>query len=254
MNNISLVDLLKLALKYIYILITVALVAAIVAYSYCNFVAEPRYSSTGSIVVTNGAIISDISAQTTSDTTSKKVSGSDISASLLLSNTIIDILNTNDIYKQLASELGNKYSYANLMNRATVKQRNEDTLFIDVSFSADAPEEAQTLVNNFLEIVPDYIAKFIPGSTASVTTTADRAVKIYPQTSRTVFVAAMAGAVLSYAILFIISLFSTTIKSEDEIKNNYDLTVLGNIPDFSSAAANKNKYYGYSRKESTNVK
>ena len=150
MNNISLVDLLKLALKYIYILITVALVAAIVAYSYCNFVAEPRYSSTGSIVVTNGAIISDISAQTASDTTSKKVSGSDISASLLLSNTIIDILNTNDIYKQLASELGNKYSYANLMNRATVNQRNEDTLFIDVSFSADAPEEAQTLVNNFL--------------------------------------------------------------------------------------------------------
>ena len=57
MNNISLVDLLKLALRYIYILVAVALVAAIVAFSYCSFIAKPRYSSTGSIVVTNGAII-----------------------------------------------------------------------------------------------------------------------------------------------------------------------------------------------------
>lgn len=254
-NNISLVDLLKLALRYIYILITVALVAAIVAFSYCNFVAEPRYSSTGSIVVTNGAIINNASAQTSSSATSNKVTGSDISASLLLSNTIIDILNTNDIYKQLASELGDKYSYTDLMSRATVKRRSEDTLFIDASFTADTPEEAQALVNKFLELVPDYISKFVPNSTASVTTTADRAVKIYPQTSKTVFIAAIAGAVLSYAVIYLISVFNTTINNEDDIRNNYDLTVLGNIPDFSSAAAAKKyKYYGYSRKEPTNGK
>ena len=105
-NNISLIGLLKLALRYIYILIAVALVAAIVAFSYCNFIAVPRYSSTGSIVVTNGAIINNSSSQSTSN----KVSTSDIAASLQLSNTIIDILNTNDIYKELASDLGNKYT------------------------------------------------------------------------------------------------------------------------------------------------
>lgn len=254
-NNISLVDLLKLALKYIYILIAVALTAAILAFSYCNFVAEPRYSSTGSIVVTNGAIINDTALQASGSTTANKVSGSDIAASLQLSNTIIDILNTNDIYKQLASELGDKYSYTDLMSRATVKRRSEDTLFIDASFTADTPEEAQTLVNNFLELVPDYILKFIPNSTAAVTTTADRAVKIYPQTSKTVFVAAIAGAVLSYAVIYLISMFNTTIKSEEDLKASCNLTVLGNIPDFSSASsAKKYKYYEYSRKEPTNGK
>ena len=253
MNNISLVDLLKLALRYIYILVAVALVAAIVAFSYCSFIAKPRYSSTGSIVVTNGAIINVDYLQSSTTSSTKKVTGSDISASLLLSNTIIDILNTNDIYKQLASELGDKYSYSNLKSRAAVKHRNEDTLFIDVSFTADTPEEAQTLVNNFLELVPDYILKFIPHSTASVTTTADKAVKIYPQTSKTVFIAAIAGVLLSYATIYVISLFNTTIKSEDDIKANYDLTVLGNIPDFSSAAT-ANKYYGYSRREPKNAK
>lgn len=246
-NNISLVGLLKLALRYIYLLIAVALIAAVLAFSYCHFLAVPRYSSTGSIVVTNGAIINDTDVQNSTSTTAKKVSSSDIAASLQLSNTIIDILNTNDIYKQLASDLGDKYTYTDLMSRSTVKRRNEDTLFIDASFTANTPEEAQTLVNSFLKLVPDYILKFIPNSTAAVTTTADRAVKIYPQTSKTVFIAAVAGVLLSYAVIYIISVFNTTIKNEDDIKSNYDLTVLGNIPDFSSASDKKYKYFSYSK-------
>lgn len=246
-NNISLVGLLKLALRYIYVLIAVSLIAAVLAFSYCHFLAVPRYSSTGSIVVTNGAIINDSAAQTSSTTSAKKVSSSDIAASLQLSNTIIDILNTNDIYKQLADDLGGKYTYTDLMNRATVKRRSEDTLFIDASFTAATPEEAQTLVNGFLKLVPDYILKFIPNSTAAVTTTADMAYKVYPQTSKTTFIAAVAGALLSFAVIYLISLFNTTINNEEDVKNNYDLLVLGNIPDFSSARSDKKNKYFYTK-------
>lgn len=255
MNNISLVGIFKLALRYIYIIIAAALVAAVLAFSYCHFLVVPKYSSTGSIVVTNGAIITDSASQTTSTSTAKKVNSSDIAASLQLSNTIIDILNTNDIYKQLASDLDNKYTYTDLMSCSNVKRRNEDTLFIDATFTAGTPEEAQTMVNAFLKLVPDYILTFIPNSTAAVTTTADRAAKVAPQTTKTVFVAALAGALLSFAAVYLISLFNTTIKDEEDIKSNYDLTVLGNIPDFTSAASEKkNKYYSYSRGGSVNGK
>ena len=247
-NNISLVGVLKLALRYIHILIAVALVSSVLAFSYCHFIASPRYSSTGSIVVTNGAIINATEVQTSATTTAKKVSSSDISASLQLSNTIIDILNTNDIYKQLASDLGDKYTYSDLMSRATVKRRNEDTLFIDANFTAATPEEAQTLVNNFLKLVPDYILKFIPNSTAAVTNTADKAVMIYPQTSKTTFIAAVSGALLCFAVIYLLHIFNTTIKNEDDVKTNYNLTVLGSIPDFSSANLDKkHKYYSYSK-------
>lgn len=247
-NNISLVGLLKLALRYIYILIAVSLIAAVLAFSYCNFIAQPMYSSTGSIVVTNGAIISDSAALTSSTTSTKKVNSSDITASLQLSNTIIDILNTNDIYKELADDLGGKYTYTDLKGRANVKRRNEDTLFIDASFVASTPEEAQTLVNGFLKLVPDYILKFIPNSTAAVTTTADGAVKVSPKTTKTTAVAAIVAFILAFAVIYLVSMFNTTIDSEDDVKNNFDLTVLGNIPDFSSARSDKkSKYYSYSR-------
>ena len=114
--------------------------------------AVPKYSATGSVLVTNGAIITD---NNTVSSNSKTVSNTDIAASLQLANTITDILKTNDIYKELADNTGNKYLYTELKNNVVIKRRTTDTLFIDISFTASTPEEAKTLTNKFLELAPD---------------------------------------------------------------------------------------------------
>lgn len=244
MNNISLLTLAKIALKYIYVLIASALICGIIAFSYCQFVAVPKYSATGSVIATNGAITTD-GANTA---TGSKVSSTDISASLLLANTITDILQTNDIYKELADSTGNKYQYSQLKSNISIKRRSEDTLFIDIAFTASTPEEAKTLTNKFLELVPDYVLKFIPNSTAAVTTNAENAVRTYPRTSLTTIGAALLGGIISFAIVFIISFTNTTIKNENDIKDNYKLMIIGNVPDFSGAASKGYGKYGYSRK------
>lgn len=246
MNNISLLSLAKLAWKYVYVLIAAAVLCAALAFSYCSFIAVPQYSATGSVLVTNGAIIN---SEQEGDTSSKKtVSTTDISASLYLANTIAEILQTNDIYRELAADTGNEYTYTELKSRVTVNRRSEETMFIDISFVASTPEEAKSLTNSFLELAPDYISEFIPNSTSSVTTKADQAVLKYPRTGITVFVAAVVGALLSYAAIYIISLLNTTIKDEDDIKNNYTLTVIGNIPDFANAASSGYYKYGYGKR------
>lgn len=246
-NNLSLIHLLKLALRYIYVLIIAGLICAVIAFSYCQFIAVPKYSATGSVLVTNGAIIADSNSKS-EETASKSVSNTDISASLQLANTIIDILKTNDIYKELADDTGGKYTYEELLGNASVKRRNTDTLFIDITFTASTPEEAKSLVNNFLELAPDYILKYIPNSNSAVTTTAEKAQKTYPRTVSTTAIATVVGAVLCFAVVYIISLFSTTIKNEDDIKNNYDIMLIGNIPDFSNAKSKNYYKYGYSKK------
>ena len=160
----------------------------------------------------------------------------------------ICILKTNDIYKELAVNTGGKYTYEQLLGNASVKRRNTDTLFIDITFTASSPEEAKNLVNNFLELVPEYILKYIPNSNSAVTTTAEKAHKTYPRTVSTTAVATIVGAILSFAVVYIVSLFSTTIKNEDDIKNNYDIMLIGNIPDFSNAKSKNYYKYGYSKK------
>ena len=242
-NNISLISLVKIAIRHFYILVISALVCGIAAFSYCQFVAVPVYSATGSVLVTNGAIIKD------NNTGSSKVSNTDIVASLQLANTITDILKTNDIYKELADNTGNKYTYSELKSKISVKRRSTDTLFIDIAFTGSTPEEAKSLTNKFLELTPDYILKFIPNSTAAVTTNAESASRIYPRTSIVTLAAAFIGALISFAIVYLISLANTTIKTESDITDNYKIMLIGNIPDFSNAKSKGYYKYGYSRKD-----
>ncbi len=253
MNNISLISLLKLALKHIYVLILAGVVFAAVAFSYCKFVAVPKYSATGSVLVTNGSIISNnTQSSATSSTSSKNVSYTDINASLQLADTINDILNTNDIYKELSNEDSNRYTYSNLKSRSSVKRRSTDSLFIDVTFVASTPEEALRLTNKFLNLTPDYVKNYIPSANTAIATQPDRAGKTYPRTSFYTLAAGLCGVIIAYAIVYIISLTNNSIKDEDDIVNHYDIPVLGNVPDFANAKSKEYSAYkkgGYGNAE-----
>ena len=203
-------------------------------FSYCHFLVTPVYSATASIIVTNGAII-----DTEND---NKVSNSDIIASKNFSETACDILKTKDIYKELASKINNKYDYDNLHSRASISQRNEDTLFIDISFKSTSEKEATMLVNEFIELVPKHIVEVFPGALVK-TFEADSAKKVSPQTINSTIYAAIAGAVLSYLIILAVYSLNTVIKDESDLKERFNVEVIGNIPDF--AAAKSGKYYKY---------
>ncbi len=243
MNNISLISLLKLALKHIYVLILAGVVFAAVVFSYCKFVAVPKYSATGSILVTNGSMINNTQSPDTSSTSSKNVSYTDINASLQLADTINDILNTNDIYKELSLEDGNRYTYSNLKNRSSVRRRSSESLFIDVTFTASTPEEALHLANKFLNLTPEYVKEYIPSANAAVATQPDRAGKTYPKTSLYTLLAGFCGVVLAYVIIYIISLANNSIRDEDDIVSHYDIAVLGNVPDFANAKSKEYSAY-----------
>lgn len=228
-KTINIMDLVMLAWRHIWIIILAAVVFAAAAFSYCKFLLTPSYSATASILVTNGAVT------TSYDETTDKVSGSDISASLYLSYTVVDILNTPDIYKKVADQLGKEYSYQGLMSASSVARRSEDTLFIDVTFSSTDPKEAMRIANKFVEISCDYIPGFIPSARANVASTAIKASMTYPRTLMTTGVAGVVGAVAAYVVLFIIESMNRAIKGEEDFTNSFDVPLLGAVPDFENA-------------------
>ena len=139
---------------------------------YSNFIETPTYSATASLLVTNGAVT------TSYDETTDKVSGSDIGASLILSQTVVEILNTPDLYKEVANQLGSGYDYISLKNNTTVARRSEDSLFVDITYTSTDPKEAMRIANKTTEIACEYIPKkFIESSKADVASTAIKAVK-----------------------------------------------------------------------------
>ena len=228
-KTINIMDLFMLAWRRIWIIILAMVVVASATFGYCKLFVTPSYSSTASILVTNGAVI------TSYEETTDKISGSDITASIYLADTIVDILNTPDIYKKVADELGGDYTYQSLMNRSNVVRRGESTLFIDVTFSSTDPKEAMRVANKFVEIACHYVLEFFPSSRANVASTAIKSVMTYPRTLVTTGAAGIIGAVVAYIVLFILESMNRSIKGEEDFTAMFDVPLLGAVPDFENA-------------------
>lgn len=239
-RNFTLFSLINIAIKHIIVLILAALVAATAAFSYCKYIATPSFSATGYIVVTNGSIIS------TDDIKNNEIiSSADISSSSSLLNVVVDLLNTNGMYKKLSAELDGKYSFQNLMGRSTIERKENSYIQIKVSFTASTQKEAVYLVNSYLEVAPEYIDSYIKSATTSIIES-DNAHKTYPQTMTSTMLSAVAGAVLTYCIILIIYSANVIIQDEEDFKQRFDVPIIGCVPDFTQARSNKyyyNRYY-----------
>lgn len=244
MKNFTFLFLVRLAIKYLYILIISAALFAGVTFSYFSFTMTPVYSATGSVLVTNGAIIDTSKLHSDSIFDDSQINYTDISASIGMSDTIVDILKTNGIYKQLAEKLNNKYSYQDLESITTISRKNNNSLFIYVSVATTSSEESVKIVNEFLELVPDYINSYIPGS-ASTTALSTSATASAPNIIIYSFVAAVAGAFLSYIIILLVYSTNTVIKSKNDFLERFDIPVIGTIPDFEKSKSDK-AYHSYS--------
>jgi len=253
----------RIALKHWIILVLAAIIAGGSAFTYFNYMVEPKFSAMGSIIVTNGAVLTLEEVDPINKT--DKLENADITASQSFAETAVDILKTHEIYVSLAeiisdnvdnnSEKGivnfsKKYSYSTLQDMASIKRRNEDTLFIDITFTASNGNEAVNLVNTYLTLVPDYI-EGIADNIQVKPISADKSNLVQVSIATITVLAAIAGVTLVYGIIFLIYSSDTIIRNEESFKERFDLPIIGVIPDFTNAKSKESKYYkynGYSRR------
>lgn len=149
-------------LKSIFVIALVSLIFVLVT----NFVLPARkeskeskettkYIAIASLLVTNAGIPEGLDE-------TKVGNMDDITASINLIPTVIDILNDKDIYEQIKKELNDKYSAEELKKSAVIKQRDEYSLFIDVSFKLKDPDDALKAANSFLKLAPSYVKSVLP--------------------------------------------------------------------------------------------
>lgn len=242
-KNFTLLSLVRIALKHIFLLITAAVVFGVVVFGYFEFLVDPRYSATSSILVTNGTLI--VNKDGTYD--SSAFENADIVASNNIANTVCDILETSNVFKSLAEEYDNKYTYKQLKSMATVEKRDSSSLFIDISFTTGDPALSKELANAYLKIAPEHITGYFPGATTA-TNEAEDAYKVYPNSFVFAFAAAIFGAALTFIIILLIYSSNTVIQDEEDFSERFNVPVLGSVPDFTSARSAKSYYkkYGYS--------
>ena len=184
------------------ILISVVAIVVGASFAYCEFTEKPEYEASASIIVTNGPVVSADDGQST-----QKVLGSDIQASLLLADTVVDILETPDIYKYLARKLGSGSDYKQLMSKTSVVRRGEDTMFIDISYRDGDPDKARQIVNLFASASCDYIAEFIPKSNPKIVESADTPKRVSAYTLKTALSVGFKAVSCTINVFAIVDLF-----------------------------------------------
>ncbi len=241
MRGITVLSLLNLALRNIVALIISAVICAGCAYVYCEYFAVERYSATGAVLITNDSLISQEEIDENGNV--KKLQGTDISVSMSFVNTAIDMLKHNDIYKLLAQKTDNRYAYGTLASMANVIRRSDNSLYVDITFTAATQDEALNLVNEYMALIPDYLTGMVKGVKATYSD-ADSAEKVFPRTMSFVTTAAVIGTLAVYGVFFLIFFINATIVTERDIKERFDVTIIGSIPDFATAKSKKyGKYY-----------
>lgn len=257
MNNITAKELFNIFLKNIIIIVIAAVICASGAYIYCEKFTAERFQAHGDILVTNGGINSgetetpetesDPNLPITNDGDSKNsVANTDVAASINLLPTIRGILRGDGIYKEFASYLSenSKYNinYKTLRAAATIGDDDTRSLIVTIYFELDEKQKAIDVTNKFLEFAPSYIEEKITGSRIDAEPVCDTAIKTAPLTMRTASIAAILGVVLTYVIVFLVTILNSTIQSDEDFSARYNIPVIGNIPDFSISHTNGKPY------------
>lgn len=198
---------------------------AILVFSYNKFFVAPVYRTSTTILVNNGGLANV-------GVPGDSVNNNDLNASLYLVETCVDILESDNMYKELAKALGKNYSYQNLKACFVPEARGEDSLLIDIYTFGSDQKEIMDIANTFLEVAPTFIKNNILSVDVKILATADVTVKVAPTTlTNTViaFVVGFFGAILVYVL---ISLFKNTIESEKDFKDRFSAPLLGTVPEF----------------------
>lgn len=228
MKEITIEYLVTLLVRRLLLMLLAAAVFAAAAFGYCRLLVDPVYKSTAQIVVSNGAVI----IENEMGIDDSKISGSDIQSSIYLADVCVGLLQTQDFYKKLSDKLENKYSYGRLDGFISVSLNREEDLFINISVNNTSPEEAKKIANTMVAMAPDYLKDFMPSAKIMITATADNASKVAPRTAMTTALFFVIGAAAVYLIALIVDLNDKTIKGVADFTDNYNISLLGSVPNF----------------------
>lgn len=217
------------------LIILLGVIGGAIAFSYSYYMVVPQYKATATMYVNNK------SSNTSTD--NYTISQADITASVKLVDTYSAILHSDSLLEQAVETSGIDISVEDLRNHFSTASVNNTEVF-SLYVRSTSPEDAAELVNAIAENATTQIGEIIEGSSvkiidkAKIPTTIDS-----PSYKKYTMVGTLAGILCGLAIVTLIALADTSIKSEDDL-SYWPYPILGVIPDFDTR--NSASYYKYS--------
>ena len=231
-KEFDIVEVLFLLLRKAYILVVGCIAGLLIAYSVTSFLITPKYTSSLNMYVNNGYMMQDDNQIITTGT---------INASISLVNTYSVLLKDDTFMQSVSQALDGRVTARQIQSSVTMNAVNE-TEVMRISATTTAPELSADICNTIAELAPDMLKRVTQSGAVEVVGPATPAAQASsPNLTFNLLVGALMGIVLPAVVIVLRAFFDTTIVSEEEVKQVYSLTSLGEVPSFRMDAAAKKR-------------
>lgn len=250
--GISILDILQSCLKRWWMILGVAILAAILMFVYIKAFTNKQYQASAMMYVNNSSL--------SVGGTKIDVSMGDINAAQSLVDVYCIIIRSRLTLEEVIDVANLPYTYEGLYSMISVSSVDETEIF-KITVTSGDPVEAANIANTIVEIFPSKVASIIDGTSAKIVDLAVVPLTNISQNYLTKMILAFAiGLILSAAVSVLLDIIDDRLESSDWVKQNYGdaIPLLAVIPDSSESSSGSyyNKYgygygYGYYKKDYT---
>ncbi len=218
-KEINLLEILGAIWQRKVVVILLAVIVAALAFVKVSYFTEDRYSSRGTLYISN----------ISSDVTTNKLSTSDIQSARELSETYKEILFTRSFLNEVATIVGGEHTWADIKSMLSISSVNETEL-LSISVVSHDPKVAYMVAQAILEKAP---AKLTSVFSSGQVTVVDEAVYEKNPVDKGVLKYTMlgmfVGIVLGVVVILFFHFFDNKVHRGDDIAKRYSVSILGEL-------------------------
>lgn len=218
--EISLVDILLSLKNHIVLIILVLVLFTGLFWVISRFLIVPTYDSTVKFYIEASTVEND----------NPSAGLQAVNLAQRIANTYIELMKTNSFCDLLVEESGRDLTVKEL--RGMIKYKSvQDTEILEASVRTSDPDLSLEIANTLAEVAPDAMNEIKSNATLTVIDQPRRAkVQSTPNVLRNTAIGFVFGLFAGSLLAVFIDRFNIRIKTEEDITNNFDITVIGVVP------------------------
>lgn len=223
-DSITLSELISMLLKKFWLLILISFVGLLLAFGYTKLLVTPKYSSTVKFYISNTPI----------NNSSNITNISDLNTAVMLVQIDIEVLKSDKVLEEVISSTNLNCTAAELRNMLTITSVN-NTGLMDVTVTTNNAQLSSDVANAIAAVAPEQIIQVTKaGYVELVDEAKPNPIPSSPKIKKNCLVGALIGFTLTSLCIVVYGLFDQRVKSEEDLKNHYNIPVLGVIPNLRS--------------------
>lgn len=217
-QNITLVDIVNLLIRRLKWLLIGLVVGALLLSMYTVLLVDDRYTSSVSLYVKNAEDPKDGIATI-----------NNLYAAQMLTNSYVIILQDPETLQKMAKRMTVSASVEDIYHALKI-ETTEDTAIITVSATTNDAILSQAICQALCDVAPEMLSDIVGAGAVHTLGEVPTAVKTGPNALKNGLLGGAFGLLLAAAVVFVVYLCDTTVKSKEEIQRMTDLPILGEIP------------------------